>query len=53
MSFNTLFGKVPEDWTISKIGDIADAALSEVAKIKAKEETRRANANASESKGSN
>lgn len=24
MSFNTLFGKVPEDWTISKIGDIAE-----------------------------
>ena len=38
---------------VQKIGDIADAALSEVAKIKAKEETRRANANASESKGSN
>ncbi len=24
MSSNTLFGKVPEDWTISKIGDIAE-----------------------------
>ena len=24
MSFNILFGKVPEDWTISKIGDIAE-----------------------------
>ena len=38
---------------VQKIGDIADAALSEVAEIKAKEETRKANANASESKGSN
>lgn len=38
---------------VQKIGDIADAALSEVAKIKAKEETRRANANANEKKGSN
>ena len=38
---------------VQKIGDIADAALSEVAEIKAKEETRRANANANEKKGSN
>lgn len=38
---------------VQKIGDIADAALSDVAKIKAKEETRRANANANEKKGSN
>ena len=24
MSYNTLFGKVPDDWTVSKIGEIAE-----------------------------